>query len=137
MNQNTKNLIQSRAEAIHVFARDYLRFRDETDYEIGEVFRFTALVILGPRRFLERFKEGCLDIDMEAVEQVYWTHQDEMPGQRGLIDEEREIIRELNQEVETLTGQRCTRFGASAGVPLNHRFLETPTRPESRVRKLG
>ena len=96
MEQNTRNLIQSRARRLAPFLADYLQHQDSGDWEKGQAYRFVYLLLRGPRAFLEQFRFSDMRVCEEAIQSVYWELRGEFPGPGELLSEERIILRDHN-----------------------------------------
>ncbi len=95
-----KELIQERAESLFPVIRDHLNRHYEIDPSVGNTFKFLYLIAYGPRRYLTEFRAGTLSIELEDVRDTYMDWSDYVPGKYGLLDEEVDIIKRHNLEVE-------------------------------------
>ncbi len=97
--------IKERAHAMFSLIRDYLLEEAEPSFELQESYRFSYLVLRGPRAFRDAFEQGELSLDETAINRVYWQFQRDLPGPHGLMPEEEQIIQVHNREVERLKQQ--------------------------------
>ncbi|MGK5083740.1 hypothetical protein WDW37_10590 [Bdellovibrionota bacterium FG-1] len=125
MDPSTRDLIRRRAETLFPILRDELLEVPESP-ELGEAYRFVYLLLRGPRAFLSAFQNGELTLDLESIEEVYWSYRSHLPGMTGLMNEERLIIRDHNTEASDHTAR------SQPGL----RVIRADT-PWSRVRGLG
>ena len=105
MDNQTRLLIQARAERLFPIVREEL-MADQANFEFGETFRYCFLVLRKPRAFLAAFREGALKIDLAAVEDIFWSFRQEIPGSEGLLHQEREIIGEHNRAVDAFVSEQ-------------------------------
>ncbi len=98
MEQQTKDLIERRAHALARICERILNFEDETDEVAGAGFRWAYLILRRPRKYLEAFQAGDLRIDPSLLTDAIWHFQEQLPGPNGLLPEEREILKQHNDE---------------------------------------
>jgi len=79
-----------------------LLMEDEGDDIQGEAYRFSFLVLRGPKSFRQAFQAGKLYLDKEKIHDAYWAWRFDVPGTRGLSQEEASIIDYHNQMVRQL-----------------------------------
>jgi hypothetical protein len=100
MNQST---IQ-RAKLVSALCTNLL-LEDEGDDIQGEVYRFAYLVLRGPKSFRQAFQDGKLYLDKEKIHDGYWGWRFDIPGVRGLAQDEVSLIDFHNEMVSTLADQ--------------------------------
>jgi hypothetical protein len=98
MNQDLKEIIRTRAFALLPAIRDELNRSYEIRSELGEAFKWCYLVLYGPKRFLEKFREAKLLIELNDIRNVYTDYNEYIGGKYGLMDEEIEMIKIHNHE---------------------------------------
>ncbi len=94
----TDQMIKERAKSLYPLIRDELRHNYRVDESIGNAFKYLYLVIHRPKKYLENFKNGTIEIDIEDVEKVFQENYDHVPYCFGLSDEEVAIIKRHNHE---------------------------------------
>lgn len=94
-------LTVQRAKMVSDLSRKLL-MEDEADEIQGEVYRFSYLVLRGPKNFRQAFREGMLYLDREKVYDGYWGWRFDIPGERGLTQDEVSIIDYHNEMVRAL-----------------------------------
>ena len=94
-------LIIQRAKLISELTCKFL-MEDEGDDIQGEAYRFTFLVLRGPKSFRQAFQSGKLYLDREKIYDGYWGWRFDIPGTRGLSQEEASMIDYHNQMVREL-----------------------------------
>lgn len=104
MDEILKEKIKRRGlEMLHITQRILLE--DESSFEIGEAYKFAFLLLRRPRKYLETFEVGELEIDVKAVAEVYWHYGGELSYSPGILYEERLIIAQHNEAVAKLRKQ--------------------------------
>lgn len=68
----------------------------------AEAFRFSFLVLRGGRAFLRSFGLGNLYLDYDKISEIYFALRFDLPGAKGLSDEEERILIIHNREVMDL-----------------------------------
>jgi hypothetical protein len=79
-----------------------LLMEDEGDDVQGEAYRFSFLVLRGPKSFRQAFQIGKLYLDREKIYDGYWAWRFDIPGVRGLSQDEAIIIEHHNEMVQAL-----------------------------------
>jgi len=96
------DLIQERAEILYDLLDERVSYGQghcPIDYLDGFKVAF-ALKNKSIKLFKKAFKQSGLDFDLSSVEVVYEDFAHELPGYKGLMNEEREIINELKQKLQ-------------------------------------
>ncbi len=98
---HTREIIRTRAARLAPYLADYLQTQDSAAREESYGYKYCYLVLKGPKAYLSAFLHGELHIDEEAVETLFWSLRDELPGpSQGLLHAERQIINQHNREVD-------------------------------------
>ena len=100
METKLKRLIESRASRLFPYLADHLTNVDPAAFVEGNGYRYCYLVLKGPKSYLAAFLHGELHIDEDALDSLYWTLRDEIPGPHGLLHEERELLARHGHEVD-------------------------------------
>lgn len=79
-----------------------LLMEDEADEIQGEAYRFSYLLLKGPKNFKSTFEEGVLYLDKEMIRQAFWSWRFDLPGTRGLSQDEMDLIDFHNEQVSRL-----------------------------------
>ena len=98
MHITSKELINRRALGLFAIIRNQLNFQYEIDTTIGSTIKWCYLIIYGPRKYLDQFKEGDLLIDGSDVHNVFIDNSEHIIGKSGLLLEELEVLERHNQE---------------------------------------
>jgi len=99
---NNYELIKERAEILYELLDERVNFGHghcPIDYLDGFKVAF-ALKNKSIKLFKKAFRQSGLDFDLSSVEVVYEDFAHELPGYKGMMDEEREIINELKQKLQ-------------------------------------
>ena len=80
-----------------------LLIEDEGDEVQVEAYRFTYLVLRGPKSFRHTFQAGSLYLDRGKIQDACWAWRFDIPGARGLTQEEVRMIDYHNEMVLTLS----------------------------------
>lgn len=96
-------LISQRAKRIYELSSQLL-LEDETDDVQGEAYRFSYLVLRGPKSFKKAFEHGRLDLEAEKIRDAFWAWRFDLQGPKGLTQEEMDLIDFHNEQVEGLQG---------------------------------
>ena len=97
-------LIMHRAKLVNELSSKLLMEDEEVDVQ-GEAYRFTYLILRGPKSFRQAFQEGKLYLDREKIYDGYWGWRFDIPGVSGLSAEEASIIDHHNGMVRNLQDQ--------------------------------
>lgn len=80
-----------------------LLMEDEGDDVQGEAYRFSYLILRGPKSFKKTFQDGTLYLDQNKISDSYWSWRFDIPGTKGLMREEEDIILHHNKQVDALS----------------------------------
>ncbi len=97
MTDEVKRIISKRADVVFRLTQFYLLNEDAADYSVGEAFKFSYLLRYRPKKFLSTFKDGSITIDADEVDSIFWSYRQEIPGNGGLLHEEKVLIRDHNE----------------------------------------
>ena len=95
-----KEQIITRAKKIYTLSSEILV--DREDEIQAEVYKFCYLILRGPKQFKYAFDVGELKLDESKINDGYWEWRFDIPGPKGLTDEETRLIEFHNQQVEML-----------------------------------
>lgn len=96
-----QDLIKRRAYIVFELTKEILMEGVEND-SYAEAYRFSYLILRGPRKFLETFKNGELLLNFDLISAGYFMLRFDLAGERGLNSEEGKIILNHNEEVQRL-----------------------------------
>ena len=96
MDTKTRELIKERALSLFPVIRDQITNCYELDPALASAFQFCYLILHGPPRYLEQFKNGNLSIEISDVRDVYMDFSEYVPASYGLLEEEVAIILKHN-----------------------------------------
>ena len=95
-----KEQIIARAKKIYQLSSEILVERED---EIqSETYKFCYLLLRGPKQFKYAFDVGDLRLDESKIHDGYWEWRFDIPGPKGLTDEEVRLIEFHNQQVQML-----------------------------------
>ena len=97
--KNEMELIQSRARRLAPYLADFLQNEDSADFDRGQTYKFTYLILKGPRKYFEQFQYGEMQLDRESIQSIYWMLREEIPGPGQLLEAEERILANHNSEV--------------------------------------
>lgn len=92
--------IFSRAKKIYQLTSEILV--EKEDVIQAETYKFCYLLLRGPKQFKYAFEAGDLWLDESKIHDGYWEWRFDVPGPKGLSDEEVRLIEFHNQQVEML-----------------------------------
>jgi hypothetical protein len=98
---DTFELIRRRAEIIYDILDDKINFGIE-EIDPSAINAFKASFVLREKsisKFKRAFRESGLYFDLYEVEETYDNYSDELPGPRGLMNEERNLLEEVQSNV--------------------------------------
>lgn len=98
MDSFKRETIENRARAIGRACEHILNYQNESDEIAGVGFRWAYLILRKPKRYLDTFRTGDLRIDESMLLEVFWLHQETIPGACTLLPEELEILKLHNEE---------------------------------------
>ncbi len=90
-------LIKERAEVLHDILEQYIdNYEDHLSYNFLDAFKATfALKHRSISLYRRAFQQQGLAFDISAVNECFLQFAQYLPGPRGLMDEEKEILRYL------------------------------------------
>ena len=101
--------MKERMQILFDLTKDYLLEVDASDYDIGEAYKFSYVVLRGPRNFLNAFREGELSLDPEAIRNTLARFRRDLPDQYpDFYHEEEKFIDKHNYEVQKLKGKNSS-----------------------------
>ena len=107
-----EELTRRRAYIVFEALKDELMEGGGTDLQ-AEAFRFSFLILRGTRAFLHSFGLGSLYLDYDKISEIYFVLRFDLPGPKGLSDEEERLIYIHNREVVTLERNSSGAFNLS------------------------
>ena len=90
----------ARAKRIYQLSSEILV--EKEDAIQAEAYKFCYLLLRGPKQFKYAFDAGDLRLDKSKINDGYWEWRFDIPGPKGLTDEESRLIEFHNQQVEML-----------------------------------
>lgn len=103
-------LIKQRALKIYELSRQLL-MEDESDDVQGEAYRYSYLVLSGPKSFKHSFEDGRLYLEAEKIRDAFWGWRFDLPGPRGLTEDELALVEFHNEQVKQLATKLYLREG--------------------------
>lgn len=97
-------LVLQRAKKVYELSGQLL-IEDESDDIQGEAYRYAFLLLRGPKSFRHAFEEGVLYLEMDKIRDAFWGWRFDLPGVRGLTQEEMDLIDFHNEQVSRLPRQ--------------------------------
>ncbi len=94
-------ITKRRAYVIFELLKEELMEGNGTEIQ-AEAFRFSFLILRGSYAFLNTFGLGNLFLDYDKISEIYFAFRCDLPGVRGLSDEEEQLISIHNGEVAEL-----------------------------------
>ncbi|MDD4976751.1 MAG: hypothetical protein PHY93_20515 [Bacteriovorax sp.] len=95
-------ITRRRASTVFELTKERLLDGDENE-SISEAYRFSYLVLRGPRIFLGIFGDGDLYLDFDKINNGYFMLRFDLYGKKGLSEEEEQIIDIHNEETRRLS----------------------------------
>lgn len=95
---NLDEITKRRAYGVFELTKERLLEGDE-DESCSEAYRFSYLVLRGPKKFLNAFGAGNLFLDLDAISSTYFMLRFDLVGPKGLTAEEEHVIYIHNEEV--------------------------------------
>lgn len=96
-----EEITKRRAYIVFEALKDELMEGGGTELQ-AEAFRFSFLVLKGAKAFLESFGVGSLYLDYDKISEIYYILRFDLPGAKGLSDEEEKILYVHNRAVMEL-----------------------------------
>ncbi len=97
MNNQTRDFVRNRAQALFPIIRDQLNNEYELNEEWGHAFKLCFLLLKGPREYFRNFEEGLV-INIPDVDDIFMQLEEYLPGPSGLTIAEKEILKHHNDE---------------------------------------
>ncbi len=94
-------ITKRRAYTVFELTKERLLDGDE-DESISETYKFSYLLLRGPRVFLDTFGAGDLYLQFDKINDGYYQLRFDLFGPKGLTAEEENVIYQHNDEVRDL-----------------------------------